>query len=51
MQSDFLLVPVYPRRKDVEAAAAALSPIDLPNYGERAWCRLEVGTTLHTPPS
>ena len=36
-----VLTPVHPNPKAVRAFASAAHPIELENYGERAWCRLE----------
>jgi hypothetical protein len=39
LRSDYFLVPVHP--SGASAFATALSPVDLDNYGNRAWCRVE----------
>eukprot|EP00930_Biecheleria_cincta_P009717 TRINITY_DN11154_c0_g2_i2.p1 TRINITY_DN11154_c0_g2~~TRINITY_DN11154_c0_g2_i2.p1 ORF type:complete len:932 (-),score=132.18 TRINITY_DN11154_c0_g2_i2:291-3086(-) len=41
-RSDFLVIPVNPIPEAVSAFKNASHPIDLVDYGERAWCRLEV---------
>eukprot|EP00928_Gymnodinium_smaydae_P038976 TRINITY_DN26744_c0_g3_i1.p1 TRINITY_DN26744_c0_g3~~TRINITY_DN26744_c0_g3_i1.p1 ORF type:complete len:512 (-),score=75.52 TRINITY_DN26744_c0_g3_i1:95-1630(-) len=43
---DFLLIPVFPSPADLKAFEEATHPIQLLNFGERAWCRLEVYTFL-----
>ena len=42
MRSDYVLIPVYPCLKDSRVLQTAVHPYDLVNYGERAWCRLEM---------
>ena len=41
-KSDYLLIPVHPDRTAVQAFVEATHPMHLANFGERAWCRLEV---------
>ena len=42
MRSEFLLIPVFPRVDDSATLCSASHPFDLLNYGDRAWCRLEI---------
>ena len=39
MKSTYFVVPVHP--DGASAFVAAQSPVDLVNYGNRAWCRVE----------
>ena len=41
-RSDTVLTPVQSEEKAIEAFTKAEHPADLINYGERAWCRLEL---------
>ena len=41
-KSDYFLIPVYPNAKAVTSFVEATHPMHLDNYGNRAWCRLEV---------
>ena len=41
-QSNYFLIPVYPDTEAVTAFVQATHPMELVNYGNRAWCRLEV---------
>ena len=41
-QSDYFLIPVYPEADAIKAFVEATHPMELVNYGNRAWCRLEV---------
>ena len=41
-QSDYFLIPVFPEAEAVKAFVEATHPMQLVNYGNRAWCRLEV---------
>eukprot|EP00930_Biecheleria_cincta_P028547 TRINITY_DN19924_c0_g1_i9.p1 TRINITY_DN19924_c0_g1~~TRINITY_DN19924_c0_g1_i9.p1 ORF type:complete len:938 (+),score=145.15 TRINITY_DN19924_c0_g1_i9:115-2928(+) len=41
-RSDFLIIPVGYSPESVSSFRTAMHPIDLVDYGERAWCRLEV---------
>ena len=40
-QSDVIVIPVQPNAEEIDALAVADHPVDLFNYGDRAWCRLE----------
>ena len=42
LRSEYLLIPVYPRKADSASLAKAAHPFELLNFGERAWCRLEI---------
>ncbi|KAG8458276.1 hypothetical protein KFE25_001568 [Diacronema lutheri] len=41
-RSSFVLIPVEPTEEAMSALHAARHPIDLIDYGERAWCRCEI---------
>ena len=41
-QSDYFLIPVFPEADAAKAFVEATHPMQLVNYGNRAWCRLEV---------
>ncbi|KAG8463285.1 hypothetical protein KFE25_004796 [Diacronema lutheri] len=41
-RSSFVLIPVEPTDEAMSALHAARHPIDLIDYGERAWCRCEI---------
>ena len=41
-QSNYFLIPVFPDTEAVKAFVQATHPMELVNYGNRAWCRLEV---------
>ncbi|CAE8585957.1 unnamed protein product [Polarella glacialis] len=40
-RSQFILIPVFPEPAAVQAFQEAEHPMDLLDYGERGWCRLE----------
>ncbi|CAE8627447.1 unnamed protein product [Polarella glacialis] len=40
-RSQFILIPVFPQPAAVQAFQDAEHPMDLLDYGERGWCRLE----------
>ena len=40
-RSDLVLTPVQSEPEAMKAYSTANHPVDLVNYGERAWCRLE----------
>ncbi|CAE8588892.1 unnamed protein product, partial [Polarella glacialis] len=40
-RSQFILIPVFPEPTAVQAFRKAEHPMDLLDYGERGWCRLE----------
>ncbi|CAE8616137.1 unnamed protein product [Polarella glacialis] len=40
-RSQFILIPVFPKPAAVQAFQDAEHPMDLLDYGERGWCRLE----------
>ncbi|KAG8461039.1 hypothetical protein KFE25_003608 [Diacronema lutheri] len=41
-RSSYVLIPVEPTAEAASALNVATHPIELVNYGERAWCRLEI---------
>ena len=41
-QSNYFLIPVFPGADAIKAFVEATHPMQLVNYGNRAWCRLEV---------
>ena len=41
-QSNYFLIPVFPAADAIKAFVEATHPMQLVNYGNRAWCRLEV---------
>ena len=41
-RSDYLLIPTRPKEDAIENMRLAQHPMDLAEYGERAWCRLEI---------
>jgi hypothetical protein len=41
-KSDYFLIPVFPEADAIKAFVEATHPMQLVNYGNRAWCRLEV---------
>ena len=41
-KSNYFLIPVFPEADAVKAFVEATHPMELVNYGNRAWCRLEV---------
>ena len=41
-QSNYFLIPVFPEANAIKAFVEATHPMQLVNYGNRAWCRLEV---------
>ena len=41
-QSHYFLIPVFPAADAIKAFVEATHPMQLVNYGNRAWCRLEV---------
>ena len=41
-KSNYFLIPVFPEADAIKAFVEATHPMQLVNYGNRAWCRLEV---------
>jgi hypothetical protein len=41
-RSSYVLIPIKPTMDGMYALASAMHPIDLLDYGERAWCRMEI---------